>query len=696
MPLHLKSIHVTNLGPLAKFELEFGLVNLIYGPNESGKTHLVEFIIQSLFQTKKIWQLRDVKAQGIIKIISTDGDDWDFTLSKKPKLDDILGGNQGGISNPLSRLLVVKGAELDLSDQDPAGVGYDFIGQILSSSRLCHSIQEKLSDSMKKCQLEGKAITGPNTSDNKKRQIIKLELDNLTQLLDDVNQQYSTGELAELRNHIRQVQSRFDHVNAARRHHAYKLAARKQNLEDETSRAPNHDITKLVEKFREYQSRIRDLDEQRGMAELAVLRSKEYAWLEEATQAYEKLLLMIPTRPRNWILYLSIVAFIVGLVFIIIRQQYPAAISVSIAMVLAGYYIYQLQKSLEKRNASNELERLAHSFQERFGVPLGDVAELRARRDEQKRSYDFAQELGLQINSRFETLRDEEVQIAIQLQHLTGITIEKQVWEDTINGLLITSREKDKEIRDIDLELAGLAVNPADYLGDDPGESYDEKIYHPREAQLTEIKKEYEKKENELQSLKQRVCTATCQDISVSWEEIIQSLRLQYQDKANEYRFKSAELIAGILVNQELEQLQTAEREQIEAGLNDLMVRQPLYQLTGRYQVVDLDGNELVVSDAYNRFRLSDLSTGAREQVLLALRMGFAARILGQESAFMILDDAFQHSDWKRREQMLNHVTHLTQSGWQVIYFSMDDHIRDLFQSRFSEQLGKDFIFKAL
>jgi len=246
------------------------------------------------------------------------------------------------------------------------------------------------------------------------------------------------------------------------------------------------------------------------------------------------------------------------------------------------------------------------------------------------------------------------------------------------------------------LELAGLAVNPADYLGDDPGESYDEKIYHPREAQLTEIKKEYEKKENELQSLKQRVCTATCQDISVSWEEIIQSLRLQYQDKANEYRFKSAELIAGILVNQELEQLQTAEREQIEAGLNDLMVRQPLYQLTGRYQVVDLDGNELVVSDAYNRFRLSDLSTGAREQVLLALRMGFAARILGQESAFMILDDAFQHSDWKRREQMLNHVTHLTQSGWQVIYFSMDDHIRDLFQSRFSEQLGKDFIFKAL
>ena len=125
-------------------------------------------------------------------------------------------------------------------------------------------------------------------------------------------------------------------------------------------------------------------------------------------------------------------------------------------------------------------------------------------------------------------------------------------------------------------------------------------------------------------------------------------------------------------------------------------VKHPLHQPTGRYQEVELDGNELVVCDDYNRFRLSELSTGSREQVLLALRMGFASRILGHECAFMILDDSFQHSDWKRRELMLDQVIYLTQYGWQVVYFSMDDHLRDLFLSRFSERLGKDFIFHAL
>jgi hypothetical protein len=99
------------------------------------------------------------------------------------------------------------------------------------------------------------------------------------------------------------------------------------------------------------------------------------------------------------------VVFVVGLVFIFIHQQYLAAISVSIAMGLAGYYIYQLHKSLESRNTSEELERLTHGYQERFGLPLGDVAELKARRDEQKRSYDLAQKLSQQANSRFESLK---------------------------------------------------------------------------------------------------------------------------------------------------------------------------------------------------------------------------------------------------------------------------------------------------
>jgi uncharacterized protein YhaN len=74
------------------------------------------------------------------------------------------------------------------------------------------------------------------------------------------------------------------------------------------------------------------------------------------------------------------------------------------------------------------------------------------------------------------------------------------------------------------------------------------------------------------------------------------------------------------------------------------------------------------------------MSTGAREQVFLALRLGFASINMKGETAFLILDDAFQHSDWKRRKNLLYQTLSLVKTGWQVFYFTMDDHIKHLFE----------------
>ena len=62
--------------------------------------------------------------------------------------------------------------------------------------------------------------------------------------------------------------------------------------------------------------------------------------------------------------------------------------------------------------------------------------------------------------------------------------------------------------------------------------------------------------------------------------------------------------------------------------------------------------------------------------------MDFTAKLLGQDSLFVILDDAFQHSDWQRREKLVQHLTEMARLGWQIIYFTMDDHIRGLFEKQ--------------
>lgn len=66
---------------------------------------------------------------------------------------------------------------------------------------------------------------------------------------------------------------------------------------------------------------------------------------------------------------------------------------------------------------------------------------------------------------------------------------------------------------------------------------------------------------------------------------------------------------------------------------------------------------------------------------MLALRIGFASKIMGDERAFIIPDDAFQHADWERRGRLVDQVLDLATEGWQILYFTMDDHIRGLFDA---------------
>ncbi|MBP7434732.1 MAG: hypothetical protein KA799_01110, partial [Bacteroidales bacterium] len=114
-----------------------------------------------------------------------------------------------------------------------------------------------------------------------------------------------------------------------------------------------------------------------------------------------------------------------------------------------------------------------------------------------------------------------------------------------------------------------------------------------------------------------------------------------------------------------------------------------LFEITGKYKnlTIDDDGKILISSDTAE-YRLQDLSTGTKEQVLFALRVTLAEKIL-DDKAFFILDDAFQHSDYDRRPNLIDQVFSLADRGWQIIYLTMDKHIQNLFRDRASN--GQDF-----
>ena len=137
--------------------------------------------------------------------------------------------------------------------------------------------------------------------------------------------------------------------------------------------------------------------------------------------------------------------------------------------------------------------------------------------------------------------------------------------------------------------------------------------------------------------------------------------------------------MAGFSVHKIISELRLEEDAKIREGLKSQVVLDPLKDITKRYSSLVLDDGRLIVSDRYDDFDIKDLSTGAKEQVMLALRIGFTSKLLGKDALFLILDDAFQHSDWQKRKILIDKLADISKKGWQIIYLTMDDHIKELF-----------------
>ena len=158
----------------------------------------------------------------------------------------------------------------------------------------------------------------------------------------------------------------------------------------------------------------------------------------------------------------------------------------------------------------------------------------------------------------------------------------------------------------------------------------------------------------------------------------------------------TAELVAKIGLSTIIRRIEAEEDQKILENLNTGEVSNLLKKLTDRYECLDLVDDQLIVKDPYREYPLRDLSTGAREQIQLALRLGIASHVSGGTPLFVILDDAFQHSDWGRRKSLVKETVELAKQGWQIIYLSMDNHIRDLFHDTAKPILKRRFKYFEL
>ncbi|MCP4848595.1 MAG: hypothetical protein GY899_11685, partial [Verrucomicrobiaceae bacterium] len=196
---------------------------------------------------------------------------------------------------------------------------------------------------------------------------------------------------------------------------------------------------------------------------------------------------------------------------------------------------------------------------------------------------------------------------------------------------------------------------------------------------------------------KRSVMSASGIEDDSNWETLLEGLRQKRDGVAREYHALTAQVMAKILVHKVISELREDENNRIRRTLDDNSIAQCLQYFSRGYVGFHLTEDEkLEVEDPDgNTFPVSSLSSGAREQVFLSLRVGFASRSLQDRAGFLLLDDAFQHSDWEQRQHMVSQCLSLVKMGWQVFYFTMDDHLRDLFKAQ-GQGLGERFRIKEL
>jgi exonuclease SbcC len=90
----------------------------------------------------------------------------------------------------------------------------------------------------------------------------------------------------------------------------------------------------------------------------------------------------------------------------------------------------------------------------------------------------------------------------------------------------------------------------------------------------------------------------------------------------------------------------------------------------------DPEQRQLLVEDRNGQILTpEELSHGTREQLYFATRVSLSEQLLGNESGFFILDDAFLPADKARLEEGFEVLQDLVANGWQVLYLTAKQEV---------------------
>jgi len=689
MPIFIDEINIKNIGPISeKFGGKLVKLNLFYGGNETGKTLLTEFIMCSLFKTRGL-DIRPIVGSGKIIVAGLDKNPVSFSPSSSKKFEDYQLQNTVGITTHLPQLFIVKGAKVELGTDETDKI---ILQRYLSGKEILDIIENRVKQvNTREANIENNEIIGKNLGDIKTRNEKRTTLKTIDTLFTDINQQYLGGDRRILENQKIETEKQLMEMENAKRFYANTISKNIEQLENTRHEIEDDVLDEISKEINVHDTKEKDHGKKGEQYNKTSQNSKNYSWVKKAEEIYNGQLRKTSSiSAKKFLLIPLIIIMILAGAFSFLNLFFGVIGCLAALIVFGWFYVKGYQELLQESGKNSEIERLKEGYQSRFGQPLTDLALLKIQVEQLQQEYSQSEVLNKQLSEEETQLRESEDQISLKMNNLFGKTIEKNAWNETIKQAKEKNKKLDKEIKEEQIKLSGLNVDETDYNTEPPSLEYDKKTYEKLQSNLTEINGEIQKIDTNLNGLKNGICSITGDDPNLNWETLIQHLKQKRKEIDEEYNELTAQLVGQISVIKVLRELRKVEDKKIQEALQSDLIKKPLYDVTKRYTDFRLEGDNLFVVDPYTEFPLNQLSTGAKDQVLLALRIGFCSKLFKQDSMFLIFDDAFQHSDYKRRPLLVEKTIELVKNGWQVIYLTMDDHLKALFDEK-GKALGTDY-----
>ncbi|MBC8493071.1 MAG: hypothetical protein H8D43_04730 [Chloroflexi bacterium] len=700
MTIRINHIRVNRNGPLSQdFELAPGDLNLIYGRNETGKTYVVECLIQQLFRAGRRSPLgRDLRGwTSAGRIIVTGLGEQPETFDRHSRKLDDYWAEDAGLPRDLSRMLVVRAGDTSLAadSSERDGVGRGILKDYLTGGGLLDEILESMQKTVRDASVEEGAIRGASKGELEQRDKLREELRKLDGLLRKVEEAYASGEMCALRQEKEQIEAQMEHLNQGKRFLAWQLQHELTDLRAQRENLPNEtELVELQTAVGVYEEKTKEA--QRKAAHLQELETtdEDYRWTKAAAGQYAELMGqpdLSHLQPLFMILALLSLAAAAVTAVLLSPGWLPTVGCVALAALFLLLHFVGARKAVQQAGPKDELQALKAEFERRFGAKLTGKPALEAECERLNERHITANKIREDLERLDSEMALSRQRIATALEPYCDNEASQNDWRSTLEELRLSIGRIDEEITSTDRRMALLSVSEEHHLTEDPGVEWDHQLHDALQQQLNEVQRGLNAKLQEMDLLRGQLASETRLE-SLDWEELIFTLGTKRERVAGDYKGVTARILAKIQVTATVNEFRAEENARIAAGLERQELLQPLRTLTRRYGKMRLDEDKglILISEFGDEYPLAEVSTGAQEQAYLALRTGFASLAMQDQTAFLILDDAFQHSDWERRENLVSHTVGLVSAGWQVFYFTMDDHIRDLFLKA-GEPMGEAF-----